>query len=331
MKYDGFIYGNGLTLNLLFQLREKVSEEKRYLFSIDEFMICFYEGRLSHGEDDLVFYSLYKKKEPLTLKYYSTIKEKFREYYQRHNGNIEYHFGTIIFEEEKADYDLGLIKDMFPVFYNVWYCVLSEYLSYLKLKPYVDRFYSSVYDMIDAPKNIWTTNFDKFADSIIPVGHLHGKFVDRITKYSDIVLCMKNEKEFYFKYILGHNGYGKMEFIREYYHNIGYEAYFDFSFFMNDKIKIKNLLIYGLGFQKSGWTEALKDYKDIYKKPFLGGIIDEHILFRIQSLQKNSKIENITMSYYKDEEKRYYNELIECFDLHNIELKNASEFSFGIE
>lgn len=60
-------------------------------------------------------------------------------------------------------------------------------------------------------------------------------------------------------------------------------------------------------------------------------MIDEHILFRIQSLQKTSKIENITMSYYKDEEKEYLNELIECFDLHNIELVHASEFDFRIE
>lgn len=329
--YDGLIFGNGLTLNLLFQIREKVSEEKRYLFSIDEFMKYFYEGRLSPREDDIVFYSFYKNKDQLNLKYYSTIKEKFKEYYQRHNGNIEYHFGIIVFDEEKADYDLGTIKDLFPVFYNVWYCVLSEYLSYLKLKPYVDRFYSSVYDMVDEQANIWTTNFDKFADSIFPVGHLHGKFVDRITKYSDIVLYMRNDKEFYFKYIWGHNGYGKMEFIKEHYKKAGNEEYFDFSFFMNEDFIIKNLLIYGFGFQKSGWTESLRNYKDIYKKPFLGGVIDEHILFRIQSLQKTSKIENITMSYYKDEEKEYFNELIECFDLHNIELVHASEFDFRIE
>jgi hypothetical protein len=331
MKYDGLIFGNGLTLNLLFQIREKVPEEKRYLLSIDEFMKYFYESRLSPREDGIVFRSFYKNKEQLNLKYYLTIKEIFREYYQRHNGNIEYHFGTIIFEEEKADYDLGTIKDLFPAFYNVWYCILSEYLSYLKLKPYVDSFYSSVYDIIDVQTNIWTTNFDKFADSIIPVRHLHGKFIDRITKYNDIVLYMKNEKEFSFKYIWGHNGYGKMEFIKEYYKKTGYEEYFDFSFFMNENIEIKNLLVYGLGFQKSGWAEVLRDYKDIYKKPFFGGIIDEHILIRIQCLQKNLKIENVTMSYYKDEEKGYFTELIECLNLHNIKLKHVSEFDFGIE
>lgn len=261
-------------------------------------MKYFYEGRLSPREDRIVFRSFYENKEQLTLKFYSTIKEKFREYYQRHNGNIEYHFGSIFFEVEKADYDFGIIKDLFPAFYNVWYCILSEYLSYMKLKSYVNRFYNSVYGMLDSQTNIWTTNFDKFADSIIPVGHLHGEFVDSITKYTDIVLHMKNEKEFYFKYIWGHNGHGKMEFIKEYYQKPGYEEYFDFSFFMNENIKIKNLLVYGFGFQKSGWTEALGDYKDTYKKPFYGGIIDEHILFRIQSLQKNSKIENVTMSYY---------------------------------
>ena len=329
-KYDGLLFGNGMTLNLIEQLRKYIPEEKRYLLSIDEFMKCFYDSRLSLREDNIIFRSFYKDKNQANLKYYEKMKEKFREYYQKHNGNIEYHFGIVLFEEEKADYDLGAIKSLFPALYNIWYIILSEYLYYIELKPYIESFYHSVNNLLATQINIWTTNFDKFADSVLPARHIHGVFVDQIKKFDDVVLYMKNEKEFYFKYIWGHNGYGKHEFINEYGKIPGYDSYFDFSFFMNEDIEVNNLLIYGLGFQKSGWAEPLKEYKEIYKRPFIGGIIDDHILNRIKKLQDSKKIKDVTISYYNNKEKEYFKELIECFGLYNIELKDTKEFNIGL-
>ena len=118
--------------------------------------------------------------------------------------------------------------------------------------------------------------------------------------------------------------------MKEYSKIPGHESYFDFSFFLNNNIKIENFLVYGFGFQKSGWIEPLTKYKDIYKKPVIGGVIDEHILFRIGELQKCNKIGNVTISYFKDDEREYLKELIECFDLHNIELKYTSNFDFKL-
>lgn len=42
-KYDGIIFGNGMTLNLFNQLKVHIPKEKQYLFSIDEFLKNSYQ------------------------------------------------------------------------------------------------------------------------------------------------------------------------------------------------------------------------------------------------------------------------------------------------
>ena len=40
MHYDGLIFGNGMSLNMLQQLKSLVSKDKQYLFDINDFLKC---------------------------------------------------------------------------------------------------------------------------------------------------------------------------------------------------------------------------------------------------------------------------------------------------
>lgn len=268
-KYDGVIFGNGMTINLLSQLKRLFPEDKLYLLSLDDFMKAFYQSKLSLEEDNRVFSIYYKRKDISSLQYFQRMKSEFENYYELYNGNIEYHFGSDLFND-KFIYNNPLMKSLFPAFYNIWFEILFDYIEDVGLGGYVSKFYSSFSEIINT-SNIWTTNFDRFADKVIKVGHIHGSFVTKLKNYKELIYYFKDENNFCFKCIWGWNGLGKYTTIQEYIKCKDYQDYFDFSIFISDVIYIKNLLLYGVGFQKSGFIADLAEKYPKYKKPIIGG------------------------------------------------------------
>lgn len=110
----------------------------------------------------------------------------------------------------------------------------------------------------------------------------------------------------------------------------GHSQYFNLDFFFRDDIRIENLLIYGMGFQKAGYTTIMAQQLPRYKRPVIGGVIDEHILIRLRGLQNLDKLGAITFAYHTNEDMKRYKNLTECFDLKNIKFLPTSEFSFFI-
>lgn len=70
--------------------------------------------------------------------------------------------GCLLFKDE----EIKECFQIFPALYNIWHIILKDYLEYLGLGCNIKNFYQSVYNNISNPQNIWTTNFDLFAESI---------------------------------------------------------------------------------------------------------------------------------------------------------------------
>ena len=59
MNYDALLFGNGLTLNLLYQLKPYVPPNKHYLFSINTLLQKWIDGNVSPREENMLYTAIY--------------------------------------------------------------------------------------------------------------------------------------------------------------------------------------------------------------------------------------------------------------------------------
>lgn len=325
MEYNGVLFGNGMTLNVLSQIKDDIPKDKRYLLNIDDFLKGWIENKITEHEVRVLYSALYGN-DKSKWSFFDILKEETKSYYKKYNADIEYVMGKLLFQESEY-------KDVitfFPIMYNVWYIILSDYLYYLNLWSKVDCFYEDVVKKTGHPLYLWTTNFDLFAEKVNPM-HIHGKFLQKIKNYNDIVFKMFNEnKNYYYKYIWGHNGMGKLGIIREIMKYHDYKKYFDFDFFFNNNIRMKKLLIYGMGFRKSGYVSELKKKFHRYEQPAFGAIIDEHILDRIRVMLEAGMIEEIYITYFGEKEKSHLQAVMNEIGINTFELIRCEEFEFKV-
>ncbi len=325
MNYEGVMFGNGMSLNLLQQLKGLVPEDKQYLLDINDFLKSWIKGKISQREEKIFYTSLYGNKKD-KWKFFEFLKDKVTLYFETYNADIEYTLGALLFK--KSEYKEIIL--FFPAIYNIWYIILSDYLKYLDLEPRVINFFESVKQITGYPRYIWTTNFDLFGDSINPE-HIHGRFLVKIKAYEDIVYRMiNNGANYYFKYIWGHNGIGKLNNIQQLMKFDDYRDFFDFDFFFDNSIRIDKMLIYGMGFKKSGFTEDLRSAYPKYNRAAFGAIIDEHILMRINVMQNLGILNQVYITYFNDEEKRHLEEVMEAVMIKKYCLIKCQDFGFSI-
>lgn len=330
MKYDGMLYGNGLSLNLIKQLELYIEQDKRYLLNINDFLKAFIDNRLSEREENHIFRVFFKLKNIKNRENFEKIRNVFSEYYKLHDANIEYWTGVHLFKDKKSSEELRYISTIFPSIYNIWHEIMIEYIEYKKLNTLIEIFEESIRLNLDKDAYVYTTNFDRLSEGLKPK-HLHGFFKKGYKKYEELILASRNEKEYYYKCLWGYNGMGKIAFIQDIIKNIsGYEEFFDFNFFFDDNIYIKNLLVYGMGFQKAGYMEAISEKIHIYKKPTIGGIVDEHILLRLNALQLKDKLQNITFGYYSDKDLQHYRDISDRYELKRVNYIKTSSLPFLI-
>lgn len=325
MKYDGILFGNGLTLNLLYQLKQEVPEEKQYLLNIDDFLKAWLNGKISQREERTIYCSIYGNKKD-KWKYFEIIRQGIETYYRDFDANIEYSLGFLLFKESEH----RQMIQIFPALYNIWYVILKDYLEYLGLNDKINHFYQSVKDITGTPDYIWTTNYDLFAEALEPQ-HLHGKFVERMKKYEDVVYkIIKAGEEYYYRYIWGHNGIGKMENISQIVKYKDHKEKFDFDFFYDEEFNVNNILIYGMGFKKSGFTDDLKTRFKKYEDPAFGAIIDEHILLRIKELQVMKRLKCVDITYFNEVEKLHLEKVLKEVGITDYRLLKCQDFNFSI-
>lgn len=329
-KYDGIIFGNGASKNLLDKITYLFPQDKQYLLNIDEFLHYLIQEKLNKREENRIFNILYKKKAHDSLKGFYILKEELSRYYNQHNSDIEYHLGVDMFREEECDYDYSLIKSIFPFLYNIWHQILFEYFEHLGVLNNICAYSKSMSAYFENNCRVFTTNFDRFAEAISP-DHLHGRFILPYKNSDDIILKKNGEKEIWYKCIWGWNGVGKLKTIEVYNGLPDIKNYFDFDFFYSKELIIRRLLIYGVGFRTSGYIEELSKSQDKYKNPVFGGIIDEHILARLNGLQTTGQLEEICFAYHSVKDKQHFAKLTDSFELKNVRYINSNAFNFDIK
>lgn len=330
-SYDLFLFGNGLTINLLNQLKPFIPIEKHYLLNIDSFLITYINDSLTSREQNKINI-LYRGNSSSDIYIKNKkLRNELSKFYEHCDGNIEYWFGVDLFNKNNTNYDYEIIQSIFPVLYNIWFDVLYDYLDYSNLLTKISSFNKSINKILNKPLKNITTNFDWLFDELNPE-HIHGSFVENIKQYNDLILEFEDDSKntFKFKTCWGHNGIGKGIILHEYFSKNMYANLFTYDFLFNLNLSFDNILIYGMGFQKSGYTKALEKVDEIYYKPQTGGVIDEHILIRLLAMQNRNQLKSITFAFYSDSELNYYEELTELYNLKNVTYIRSSEFNFTI-
>jgi hypothetical protein len=258
------------------------------------------------------------------------LKETFNQYYKTHDSNIEYWLGADLFtKEDTCEYDYPTITTFFPFLYNIWHEIMLDYLSYLGLTEKLESFEKSIMPFLEKDATIFTTNFDRLFEGLHPK-HMHGSFVKDFKKLEELVFTVRSKEIFDYKCLWGWNGIGKLCEIHEIKKHPGYEKYFDFDFFFEKNLNMRNLLIYGIGFQISGYMNELSASMPKYNEPSVGGIVDEHILMRLQGMQNQGQLECITFAYYSDDAFQHYKKLSQLFGLSDVDYIKSSSLSFSI-
>lgn len=331
-NYDGIVFGNGMTIHLLQQIIENAKPKKKYLFSFNSYMKMFCDDSLSPRENNNILKVLYQNhnKEMEKVKGYSLLRNEVCKYFRYCDGNIEYHLGYYLFDQENSNFDYSLMKSILPLFYNIWYITLKDYLKYINADQYIEYFYRKLEKLVNNRDYIWTTNFDGFADNILHTKHIHGTFQDEIKRYEDIVLYHDAYGKQYYKFVWAHNGLSKADFLMEYKCIESNSTYFHTSFLWDEKLSLDHILVYGISFQISGWAKRMEDYKEIYKEPQVGAFVDDHIILRLSALQNSKRLNKITICYYNDEEKSYFEKILKLYDLKAVTLLKSDNIDLTI-
>ena len=82
MVYDGILFGNGMSINLLSQLKKGVPEGKQYLLNLDSFIKYWIEGKLTERENRQLYRAFYGNSKD-KWKYYESMKSFFVVYYEK--------------------------------------------------------------------------------------------------------------------------------------------------------------------------------------------------------------------------------------------------------
>ncbi|MFX0142009.1 MAG: hypothetical protein ACFFDN_50700 [Candidatus Hodarchaeota archaeon] len=182
-----------------------------------------------------------------------------------------------------------------------------------------------IINIIIKKENVFTTNFDLLLVDYINPKHLHGKFNIPLNDLKDFILSKDENGKLEFKYLYGTNGLEKLLRINAI-RNIVQNEY-DFDFFFNEDLIFDNLLIYGIAFGKNEYIsdEFLNQYPE-HKNSKLVKTVDGHILILLSKMISESRLNNITITYYSEDDKLNYLDLFNSNEFHGrIYYKHCSE------
>lgn len=323
--YDSFLYGNGLSKGTLYGLIDIGSNSKfdRYL-DFNTFMKEFIEAE-SHRKLKRDFENLfdlhskeYKGNREIVIK---TLRE---EYEQISTYGFERWVSKGVFSDKSV---AGSGEKLFSyLIYNYWYSIIVKEILYRKKAiQFIEEYSIKFLNLINHKDNIYTTNFDMIHDNVLNPKHIHGKFSYPFSHVKDIIYKFLSPDEFEYKFLLGTNGFEKLNRIHrvKQYH----DRPFDDDFFFSNNIDLGHLLVYGLAF---GRAEIMNDaFLSEYPKHMSNNLImsvDGHIILRLQALYEMNKLDKVTITYYSESDIKNYMLVFKGSPLNKIiELKKCTE------
>lgn len=315
--YDSLLYGYGLTCFVFDKIDPFISSSnpcKKY-FSINTFL-----------------------KEFLNAEKHKHILRDFNRYFELSNETNEGHEEARNYLKSETDnilnygFERWVSKNLFNksnkipkiadtyiyILYNYWYHLIhKEILSKPSIITELNLIGKKIIDSISDKSKIFTTNFDSILDKTLKPKHLHGRFIIPLDNIDQMIIPLKNEKEYEYSYLFGSNGFEKAQRIKEFPPES--QKFFDLDFFFNHNLYLGHLLIFGLSFSKTEiiTTDFQKKYPQ-YENWYSVKSVDGHILLILKRMIDGNQIKKITISYYRKEELEYYRELFSLTDFGSI-------------
>jgi hypothetical protein len=345
LTYDTILYGNGLTSALINKINglpgmipsdravSKINDRVCSLISIGvdtpnykKILPLF--GLVSRQQSD--YKKILANQKETKLFFQKDIKEIRTLGLERYAGN---HF---------KDSELNKHIEFLYVLYNFWY---KGFESMLLAKPVVVDYLENVADKFRREFNeVLTLNFDLLLDSMhlktgLPVQHLHGRFVEQFFNFGDLqFLYFDGGRRFEYTYLFDTNAIEKLSRLgRIHSDNTKGLPYYDLDFFFDPSKAYGNLLIYGVSFFPSGVFS--KDFFEAYPEDrgvpgtldyYLVNSLDGHILYIIQEKLTQRKIDHVTIAYYSEDDREWFEELLKATPLwKNLTLCPCHEVAFS--
>ena len=331
MKYDTLLFGNGLTLSLLNQISALpfISESDKTILNLNSFVTSF----LNNPEENIAYdkhQAWFANPFELKLGYSEQVKilsEKMKDFFSNeiHMSNIEiikkygfeYWAGEHIFDKE--------FKSSFEILYslnNLWYVIVYSRLVELRKKyPKIKKIIKENQKFVSQFPNICTLNFDLFCDSssTTKIAHLHGRFLDDIKNFGDLVYFEFPDLRgrFEYPYLLGSSGHEKNCRLYRIMKSKGItNKYYDLKFFFDDSVQWGKLLIFGISFLNSSFLSDafLSKYPEYRGANPLGGV-DNHILYRLQYLRQKGSVREITLACWNNDDFSHYQAINDNYSL----------------
>ncbi|UCH72126.1 MAG: hypothetical protein JSW62_00840 [Thermoplasmatales archaeon] len=314
-KYNSFLYGNGLTLAVLNQIKKIFTSPPidRYL----DFNIFFNE--FIRAED------------------HKRILRDFNKYFELNKDTIKTHLEIRNFICQRSDeiQKIGFerwvgkylfVKDQVPknviiylyVLYNYWYHLIHQnILTKFEVVELLQKIGDLIKQKIEINKNIYTLNFDTILDEYLNPQHLHGVFALPLKDIKELFLNFYDENEVEYIYLFGSNGEEKrsrLDKIRSFKQNR-----YDLDRLYGKDINLGHLLIYGISFGNTEFiTPAFLEKYPNHVNEYYFRSVDGHILLRLNQLYGDAKIEKITISYYSQDDLVNYKNIIRFTDFEPI-------------
>lgn len=307
----GLLYGNGLSLALLSFIKSEV--DVPYIEYLDS--TKFLEDLINAKDHQRIYRKFihYFQIDQQTVLVHEQAKIFIKKYINEiRQIGFERWFGKYHFVENDS---MRLIKPYLYFIYNYWYCTIFEdILSNGKVQNIIKRISELLYceDI-----TYYTTNFDTLLDSKLQPKHLHGRFLETLRKYQDIIAFHLNDKEFEYIYLFGANGYEKQYRLKTIYETNC--KYYDLDFFYNDQLSFDHLTIFGIAFGNAELfsAEFHKEYPN-HDDEVIFNSVDGHILNRLEELCKTKKLSKLTLCYHTDFDLKYYKNIIKYTSLEPI-------------
>lgn len=325
VKYDAILYGNGLTLNLQTQLQQVIQTPNIYRLFFNDFMKAFIDGEISFREKNELSKTFLKRMLQIkpTESSYDALRHVVGRVVEENGFDYEQILGELLISNTKNSSQSVEVNTVYPFFYNYWHNNLFGWINNQFDEPFFKNYCNSIQQVLSDNRHIFTTNFDRFTDYLKPK-HLHGVFSDILQTETDLFFCQfRDNGDSFYKFLWGHNGIGKRNFMTQIQKHAGYGKYYDFSLFDDNQLLFSNMLIYGIGFKKSAYHLNWDTLKD-------GFIIDDHILRQLQVMQSEKRLEAITFAYFSPDDKKHYENIVRLYTLKNVKYIPTEDFKFSI-
>lgn len=332
MKYDTILFGNGLTLSLLNQISALplLSESDKTLLNLNLFVTSFLnnpEKSISYDKHQAWFTDSFELKLGYSVQT-KILAKKMKEFFSAElpmsNNDVikeygfEYWAGEHIFNTE--------FRSSFEILYslnNLWYVIMNSRLAELEKKyPKIKKIIREKRKLVSQFSNICTLNFDQFFDSLPTaekVAHLHGRFLDNITNFDDLVYFEFPDQKgrIEYPYLFGSSGFEKWCRLSRIYNVKGItNKYYDLRFLFDNEAQWGNILVFGISFLRSSLIteEFLNEYPQHRgTNPF--SEVDSHILYRLKQLKQEGRVGEITLACWNANELSRYQAINDNYGL----------------